>query len=100
MEIKRTETIKASVGKDAHTSVYVCTWNEKVQIEVGDFDSNGVWHEFEMTMPLAVARVLSDELVEDIAEYDAKKEKEEMEAAAEAAEAAADIALNDDDTNS
>ena len=100
MEIKRTETIKASVGKDAHTSVYVCTWNDKVQIEVGDFDSNGVWHEFEMTMPLAVGRVLSEELVEDIAEYDAKKEKEEMEAAAEAAEAAADIALNDDDTNS
>ena len=100
MEIKRTETIKASVGKDAHTSVYVCTWNEKAQIEVGDFDANGVWHELEMTIPLAVARVLSDELVEDIAEYDAKKEKEEMEAAAEAAEAAADIALNDDDTNS
>jgi len=96
MEIKRTETIKASVGKDAHTSVYVCTWNEKAQIEVGDFDDNGVWHELEMTMPLAVARVLSVELVEDIAEYDAKKEKEEMEAAAEAAEEA----LNNDDTNS
>ena len=96
MEIKRTETIKASVGKDAHTSVYVCTWNEKVQIEVGDFDSNGVWHEFEMTMPLAVARVLSDELVEDIVEYDAKKEKERLEAEAEAAEEA----LNNDDTNS
>jgi len=96
MEIKRTETIKASVGKDAHTSVYVCTWNEKAQMEVGDFDDNGVWHELEMTMPLAVARVLSVELVEDIAEYDAKKEKEEMEAAAEAAEEA----LNNDDTNS
>ena len=96
MQIKKTESIKASVGKDAHTSVYVCTWNEKVQIEVGDFDSNGVWHEFEMTMPLAVGRVLSEELVEDIAEYDAKKEKEEMEAAAEAAEEA----LNNDDTNS
>ena len=100
MEIKRTETIKASIGKDAHTSVYVCTWNEKVQVEVGDFDSNGVWHEFEMTMPLAVGRVLSEELVEDIAEYDAKKEKEEVEAAAEVAEAAAEKALNDDDTNS
>ena len=96
MEIKRTETIKASVGKDAHTSVYVCTWNEKVQVEVGDFDSNGVWHEFEMTMPLAVGRVLSEELVEDIVEYDAKKEKERLEAEAEAAEEA----LNDDDTNS
>tara|TARA_B100000809_G_C14906680_1_gene448248 strand:+ start:463 stop:753 length:291 start_codon:yes stop_codon:yes gene_type:complete len=96
MEIKRTESIKASVGKDAHTSVYVCTWNEKVQLEIGDFDSNGVWHEFEMTVPLAVGRVLSEELVEDIAEYDAKKEKEEMEAAAEAAEEA----LNNDDTNS
>ena len=97
MEIKRTESIKASVGKDAHTSVYVCTWNEKVQIEVGDFDSNGVWHEFEMTMPLAVGRVLSEELAEDINEYDAKVEKEKMEAAAEAA---AEEALNDDDTNS
>ena len=96
MEIKRTETIKASIGKDAHTSVYVCTWNEKVQVEVGDFDSNGVWHEFEMTMPLAVGRVLSEELVEDIVEYDAKKEKERLEAEAEAAEEA----LNDDDTNS
>ena len=95
MEIKRTETIKASVGKDAHTSVYVCTWNEKVQVEVGDFDSNGVWHEFEMTMPLAVGRVLSEELAEDFNEYDAKVEKEKMEAAAEAAEEA----LNDDDTN-
>jgi hypothetical protein len=93
MEIKRTETIKASVGKDAHTSVYVCTWNEKVQLEVGDFDSNGVWHEFEMTMPLAVGRVLSEELAEDINEYDAKVEKEKMEAAAEEA-------LNNDDTNS
>ena len=93
MEIKRTESIKASVGKDAHTSVYVCTWNEKVQIEVGDFDSNGVWHEFEMTMPLAVGRVLSEELAEDINEYDAKVEKEKMEAAAEEA-------LNNDDTNS
>jgi hypothetical protein len=96
MEIKRTESIKASVGKDAHTSVYVCTWNEKVQLEIGDFDSNGVWHEFELTMPLAVGRVLSEELVEDIAEYDTKKEKEEVEAAAEAAEEA----LNNDDTNS
>ena len=96
MEIKRTETIKASAGKDAHTSVYVCTWNEKAQIEVGDFDANGVWHELEMTIPLAVARVLSDELVEDIAEYDAKKEKERLEAEAEAAEEA----LNNDDTNS
>ena len=96
MEIKRTEAIKASAGKDAHTSVYVCTWNEKAQIEVGDFDANGVWHELEMTIPLAVARVLSDELVEDIAEYDAKKEKERLEAEAEAAEEA----LNNDDTNS
>ena len=96
MEIKRTETIKASAGKDAHTSVYVCTWNEKAQIEVGDFDANGVWHELEMTIPLAVARVLSDELVEDIAEYDAKKEKERLQAEEEAAEEA----LNNDDTNS
>jgi hypothetical protein len=95
MQIKKTESIKASVGKDAHTSVYVCTWNEKVQIEIGDFDSSGVWHEFEMTLPLAVGRALSEELVEDISEYDTKKEKERLETEEEAVEEA----LNNDDTN-
>ena len=95
MQIKKTESIKESVGKDAHTSVYVCTWNEKVQIEIGDFDSSGVWHEFEMNLPLAVGRALSEELVEDISEYDTKKEKERLETEEEAVEEA----LNNDDTN-
>ena len=97
MEIKKSETIKAEVSKDTRTSVYVCRWNDSVQFEIGDYDSNGVWHELELTMPLAVARSISKELVEDIATYDVKKVEEAAEDAAEkAAEEAERIALEAD----
>ena len=84
MEIKKSETIKADLSKDTRTGVYVCRWNDSAQLEIGDYGSNGIWHELELTMPLSVARSLSEELVEDIAEYDRKVAEEAAKEAEEA----------------
>ena len=95
MEIKKIENIKATVGGDTRTSVYVCSWNDSVQLEIGDYDSNGVWHDFELTMPLSIARSLSKEMAADIVAHDAKKAEEAAKEAAEAAEAAEEAAAED-----
>jgi hypothetical protein len=92
MKIKKSENTKVTFGEEAQTSVYACAWNDTVQVEVSDYDSNGILHEFELTLPITVARSLTNELAEDIRNSDEKKAKDAAEAAEEA--------LNNDDTNS
>jgi hypothetical protein len=94
MEMKQTASTEVKLSANATTSVYVCRWNDgAVQIELGDYDANGVWQKFEIELTNKIARDLVEEIVSDLHDYDEKTAKEAAEhAAEEAAEEAERIA--------
>ena len=88
MEMKKTATTAITLSDKATASIYVCRWNNgAVQIELGDYDSSGVWQKFEIELPNELARSLSEELVVDLEAYDEKMAEER---AAEVEERAAE----------
>ena len=94
MEMKQTASTEVKLSANATTSVYVCRWNDgSVQIELGDYDANGVWQKFEIELTNKIARDLVEEIVSDLHDYDEKRAREYAEDAAEkAAEEAERIA--------
>ena len=93
MEMKQTASTEVKLSANATTSVYVCRWNDgAVQIELGDYDANGVWQKFEIELTNKIARDLVEEIVSDLHDYDEKMAKEAAEMAKDAAEEAEQIA--------
>ena len=80
MEMKKTATTAITLGDKATAGIYVCRWNNgAVQVELGDYDSYGVWQKFEIELPNELARSMVEELVEDLKAYDKKMEEERLE---------------------
>ena len=87
MEIKKTENLNVTLSNLATGSTYVHGYGKQVDFDFCDTGSDGVQHNVEIKIPLAMARELAEELVNDIAAYDEKQaeQKREDEAEAEAA---------------
>ena len=80
MEMKKTASTVITFSGNATAGIYVCRWNNgAVQIELGDYDSSGVWQKFEIELPNELARSLSEELVVDLEAYDEKMAEERLE---------------------
>ena len=90
MEIKKTENLNVTLSKNANAGVYVHGWGEMVDFDFTDTGSEDVQHNVEVKMPLELARILSEELVSDIAAYDKSQAEKKAEAEAEEAEKVAE----------
>ena len=76
MEIERSETLELKLSPAAHGSVFVHSYSDRVDLDFNDVNAeNGVSHQIEVKLPIALARKLAEELVNDLAEYDEKKAK-------------------------
>ena len=86
MEIKKTENLNVTLSNAATGSTYVHSYGKQVDFDFCDTGSDGVQHNVEIKMPLALARELAEELVNDIAAYDKTQAEQKAEAEAEEAE--------------
>jgi len=86
MEIKKTENLNVTLSKSANAGVYVHGWGEMVDFDFSDTGIGDLQHNVEIKMPLELARILSEELVSDIAAYDKSQADKKAEAEAEEAE--------------
>ena len=60
----------------AKTSVFISDYSKAVQITLRDKDKHDETHVIELEIPMDIARKLICELVEDLAEYDEKRQAE------------------------
>ena len=90
MEIKKTENLNVTLSKNANAGVYVHGWGEMVDFDFTDLGVADLQHNVEIKMPLELARILSEELVSDIAAYDKSQAEKKAEAEAEEAEKVAE----------
>ncbi len=86
MEIKKTENLNVTLSKNANAGIYVHGWGEMVDFDFTDTGIGDLQHNVEVKMPLELARILSEELVSDIAAYDKSQAEKKAEAEAEEAE--------------
>ena len=86
MEIKKTENLNVTLSKNANGGIYVHGWGEMVDFDFTDTGIGDLQHNVEVKMPLELARILSEELVSDIAAYDKSQAEKKAEAEAEEAE--------------
>jgi hypothetical protein len=90
MEIKKTENMNVTLSNLATGSTYVHSYGKQVDFDFCDTGSDGVQHNVEIKIPLALARELAEELVNDIAAYDEKQAEQKREDEAEEAERVAE----------
>jgi len=90
MEIKKTENLNVTLSKNANAGIYVHGWGEMVDFDFTDTGIGDLQHNVEVKMPLELARILSEELVSDIAAYDKSQAEKKAEAEAEEAEKVAE----------
>ena len=86
MEIKKTENLNVTLCNTANAGVYVHGWGEMVDFDFADTGVGDLQHNVEIKMPLALARELAEELVNDIAAYDKSQADKKADAEAEEAE--------------
>ena len=64
------------LSTEAKGSVFISDYSKAVQITLRDKDKRGETHVIELEIPMDIARKLICELVEDLAEYDEKRQAE------------------------
>jgi hypothetical protein len=89
MKIKKTENLNVELSKEASSSTYVHSYGKQVDLDFCD-TGDGVQHNIEVKIPLALARELLAELADDIATYDRKQAEQKAEDEAEEAEKVAE----------
>jgi len=84
MEVERSERLELKLSPAAHGSVFVHSYSDRVDLDFNDVNAeNGVSHQIEVKLPIALARKLAEELANDLAEYDAKVAEKAAEKLAE-----------------
>jgi len=84
MEVQRSERLELNLSPAAHGSVFVHSYSDRVDLDFNDVNAeNGVSHQIEVKLPIALARKLAEELANDLAEYDAKVAEKAAEKLAE-----------------
>ena len=67
---------EVELSTEAKGSVFISDYSKAVQITLRDKDKRGETHVIELEIPMDIARKLICELVEDLAEYDEKRQAE------------------------
>ena len=83
MEITRNAKTDVNFSSKVDVRTYLHNWNNKVDIDFTEIDGEGIRQEFEVTFPLAQARLVVEELTAKIAKHDKEQAEKEAEKAAE-----------------
>ena len=83
MQITRNAKTDVNFSSKVDVRTYLHNWNSKVDIDFTEIDDEGIRQEFEVTFPLAQARLIVEELTAKIAKHDKEQAEKEAEAAAE-----------------
>ena len=83
MQITRNAKTDVNFSSKVDVRTYLHNWNNNVDIDFTEIDDEGIRQEFEVTFPLAQARLIVEELTAKIAKHDKEQAEKEAEAAAE-----------------
>ena len=73
MEVERSERLELKLSPAAHGSVFVHSYSDRVDLDFNDVNTeNGVSHQIEIKLPMALARKLAEELAEELGDAIAK----------------------------
>jgi hypothetical protein len=83
MKVSKSHKTAVTFTESLYSNCYITSWgNQSVELTFMDETTDGTEHKFEFSMPLAKARLLAKELVEDIANFDEEQAKRLAEAEA------------------
>jgi len=83
MQITRNAKTDVNFSSKVDVRTYLHNWNSKVDIDFTEIDDEGIRQEFEVTFPLAQARLIVEELTAKIRKHDKEQAEKEAEEAAE-----------------
>ncbi len=88
MEIEKSSKTVLKFNNSVYTNCYTSSWSDSVELTFRATDEAGVSHCYEISLPLAKAESLVNELTTDIANYHEEQRKRREQEAAEREEEA------------